>query len=121
MIRDTSSAANAPSGKAFVKVLSMAGNVLAELWFDVGHSFGELKRTVMPIISPNATTSAKLMLLFDGAQPNDEHTLASVGVCALETMHFTALIQDPELMAKKEMEDSYRYALDRSRQEAAEA
>merc|ERR1719183_119503 len=75
----------------------------------------------MPIISPNATTSAKLMLLFDGAQPNDEHTLASVGVCALETMHFTALIQDPELMAKKEMEDSYRYALERSRQEAAEA
>lgn len=109
------------SAEAFISVVSLGGNVLAELKFDVGRSVRELKEHVLPLAAPHATQSAKLMLLFDGAEPDDGQTLSVVGVVALERAHFTALVHDPELMAKAEIEDMYRCAVERSRRDAAEA
>lgn len=117
----TNGKASAADEQAVVRVMSMAGNVLGELRFGLAVTILELKKHIRPTLLPDASRSAKIMLLFDGIEPAESQNLGALGIVADEHVHFTVLIHDPELLAKKDMEEMYRHALERSREEAAAA
>lgn len=108
-------------GHAVVSVLSLSGNILTELEYEVSATIHSLKELLMPIIAPEATASARLMLVFEGVEPSDDQSLLDLGVDALTQATFTGLIYDPALLAQKEMDEMFLYAVERSRREAEEA
>lgn len=111
----------AEKGEASIIVSGLSGNVCSELQFDIGLSIHELKKAILPAILPGASEDAKLKLFFDGNEPDDDETLASIGIDASDQAHFTALVYDIHALAQMEINQMHREAIERSRQEAEEA
>jgi len=110
--------AGVPDDTALISVADLAGTVTSEVELSIGCTIEELKKRIRHAVAPHASESARLMLLFDGSEPDDRQTLHEVGIPAREHTRLTALIYDLETMVKGEVEDSYQQAVERSRQEA---
>lgn len=102
---------------ATVQAIGLSGNVLAELIFNVESSIGQLKEDLKGKI---ANDRANIMLSLDGEEPNDAETLLQLGIQAGDVADFTVLVYDVHALARMEIDQMHKEAIERSMGESKE-
>lgn len=95
---------------------------MGEFEFELGTAISDIKEHVLPSLAPGGYIGqTKVMLMLDGGEPGNEQTLLELGAAAGEVVDFTALIYDPQILARQELNAMHRDAIERSRQESSAA